>query len=420
MQQGRFVADIVYFYGEDTNLTDLFLHRNPDIPEGYNWDYINADALIHVLTVKDGGLATASGMRYRVLALDPHARQMSLPVLRKIRDLVEAGAIVCGEKPAGTPSLADDQNEFHRIADQLWGEGEGASVGKGRVYGKLPLREALAAIHAAPDFSYTRPEPDTNLLFVHRKLADGDLYFVDNRSDRNEKLNASFRVTGKRAELWHADSGAIEPASYYSSDGRTAVPLYLAPWEAVFVVFRQPAASASRTLPSVIETPLADIDGPWQVTFAPDLGAPASATFEQLTDWTENSDEGIKYFSGTATYTKSVDVPESWLKPGAHLWLDLGRVKNLAEVAVNGKPLGIIWKEPFRVDITSALKPGKNALEVRVSNGWVNRIIGDRQPEVTKTYTFTSPKYYNAQSQLWPSGLLGPAQIVETIMAPAK
>lgn len=420
LQQGRFIADIVYFYGEDTNLTDLFLHRNPDIPEGYNWDYINADALIHVLTFRDGQLITPSGMSYHVLALDPHAQHMSLPVLRKVRDLVEAGAIVCGTKPTETPSLADDQNEFHRIANELWGAGDGTSVGKGHVYGKLSLGETLAALHVAPDFSYTRPEPDTNLLFVHRKLSDGDLYYIDNRNDRYENLSASFRIAEKAAEFWHADSGAMEPASYYSSSGRTTVPLNLAPWETVFVVFRKPASEPSRTLPAIIETPLASVEGPWQVTFPPDLGAPQSATFEQLTDWTDNVDEGIKYFSGTATYTKSIDVPATWLQRGVHLLLDLGSVKNLAEVSVNGKSLGIIWKQPFRVDMTSALKPGANTVEVKVTNGWANRIIGDRQPGATKTYTFTSPKFYNEHSHLWPSGLLGPVQIVETRLASTK
>ena len=420
LQQGQFAADILYFYGEDTNLTDLFLHKNPEIPDGYNWDYINADALIHVLTFKDGQLATPSGMRYRVLALDPHAQQMSLPVLRKIRDLVQAGAIVCGAKPTGTPSLADDQNEFHRIAGELWGSGDGASVGKGRVYGKQTLGETLAAINVAPDFTYTRPEPDTNLLFVHRKISDGDLYFIDNRNDRFENLSATFRVTGKAAELWHADTGATEPASYYIADGRTTVPLYLAPWETVFVVFRSSAGGPSRTLPATVETPLTTIEGPWQVSFPRDLGAPPSATFEKLTDWKDNADEGIKYFSGTATYTKSIEAPAAWLKPGTHVWLDLGSVKNLAEVSVNGKSLGIVWKQPYRVDITSALKPGANSLDVKVTNGWANRIIGDRQPNVTKTFTFTSPKFYNAKAALWASGLLGPVQVVQTSMVSAK
>ena len=420
LQQGHFVADIVYFYGEDTNLTSLFLHHNPDIPDGYNFDYINADALVHVLTFKDGGLATPSGMRYRVIALDPHSQHISLPVLRKIRDLVQAGAIVCGAKPTDTPSLADDQNEFHRIADQLWGPGDGASVGKGRVYGKQSLGETLAALHVEPDFSYTRPQPDTNLLLVHRKLADGDVYFVDNRNDRFENLSATFRVAGKAAELWHADTGNVQPSSYYTSDSRTTVPLYLAPWETVFVVFRSPASTVSRTLPTAVERSLGNIDGAWQVSFPPDLGAPPSVRFEKLTDWKDSTDEGIKYFSGTATYTKSIEVPASWLKPDTHVWLDLGSVKNLAEVSVNGKSLGVVWKQPYRVDATAALKPGANSLEVRVTNGWANRIIGDRQPNVTKSYTFTSPNFYKASSPLWASGLLGPVQLVQTSAASAK
>jgi hypothetical protein len=170
----------------------------------------------------------------------------------------------------------------------------------------------------------------------------------------------------------------------------------------------------------VVETPLTNIDGPWKVSFQPDLGAPASATFAKLTDWKDNADEGIKYFSGTATYSKSIDAPASWLKPGTHIVLDLGSVKNLAEVSLNGKSLGIVWKEPYRVDLTPALKPGANSLEVKVTNGWANRIIGDRQPNATKTYTFTSPRFYNAKAPLWPSGLLGPVQLMQTTVVAAK
>ncbi|HZR65689.1 MAG TPA: glycosyl hydrolase [Terriglobales bacterium] len=414
LQQGKFVADIVYFYGEDTNLTALFAHKFPDVPDGYNFDYINADALIHVLTVKDGQLATPSGMHYRILALDPHSQHMSLPVLRKIRELVNAGAIVCGPKPTETPSLADDQHEFHRLADELWGSGDGNSVGSGKVIGNRTLQEALKGIHVAPDFLYTRPQPDSNLLFVHRHLQDEDFYFIDNRNDRTENLTATFRVTGKAAEFWHADSGKIEPASYYSADGRTTVPLSLAPWETVFVVFRKAAEAPSQTQPRSVETALETIEGPWEVSFQPDRGAPHKATFEKLTSWDENPDEGIKYFSGSATYSKTLNAPQEWFASGASLWLDLGSVKNLAEVLVNGKSLGIVWKEPFRVDLTGNLHPGANTVEVKVINGWANRIIGDRQPNVTKTYTFTSPKFYRASSPLWSSGLLGPVEIVQS------
>jgi hypothetical protein len=414
LQQGRFVADIVYFYGEDTNLTALFLNKAPDIPEGYNFDYINVDALVHLLTVKNGELATPSGMHYRVLALDPNSQHMSLQVLRKIRDLVKEGAIVTGPKPIDTPSLSDDRNEFRSIADQLWGSGGGNSLGEGRVYGQANLGDALAAIHVIPDFEYTRPVPDTNLLFVHRKLTDGDIYYVDNRNDRYERVGATFRVVGKAPDLWHADTGKVEPASYFSSDGRTTVPLSLAPWESVFVVFRQPAKASARALPSLAEELLANVDGPWEVSFEPDRGAPDKTTFLTLTPWNESPEEGIKYFSGTGTYAKTIQAPSDWFKSGAHLWIDLGNVKNLAEVSVNGQPLGIVWKIPYRIDATSALKPGSNSIEIKVTNGWANRIIGDRQANVRRTYTFTSPQFYKAESPLWPSGLLGPVQIVRT------
>jgi hypothetical protein len=414
LQQGRFDADIVYFYGEDTNLTALFMKSGPDIPTGYNFDYINADALVHVLTFENGFLATPSGMKYRVLALDPHSRHMSLPVLRKIRDLVQAGAVVSGPKPTDTPSLSDDPKEFQNIADQLWGSRAGNSFGKGRVYGDQKLGDVLAAIHVEPDFGYTRPESDTNVLFVHRKLADGDLYFVDNRNDRAEKIDATFRVEGKEAELWHADTGAIETASFHIVSGHTTVPLHLDPWEAEFVVFRKPTKRPSRVVPAITDDILTSLEGPWNLSFEPDRGAPAKITVDTLTSWTDSTDEGVKYFSGDGTYTKTIQAPQEWFKHGARLSIDLGEVKNLAEVTVNGKPLGIVWKTPYSVDVTDALKAGSNTVEIKVTNGWVNRIIGDRQPNVTKTYTFTSPKFYKADSKLWPSGLLGPVKVIRS------
>ena len=414
LQQGRFDADIVYFYGEDSNLTALFGKKGPDIPAGYNFDYINADALIHNLTFKDGQLATPSGMRYRVLALDPHSQRMSLPVLKKIRDLVQAGGIVAGAKPTDTPSLSDDPKEFRSIADQLWGSGAGNSVGNGRVYGGKNLKDVLADSAVAADFDYTKPESDTNLLFVHRKLADGELYFVDNRSDRDEVLDASFRVTGKEAELWHADTGMIEPASFQTVNGRTTVPLHLEPWGTVFVVFRKAAKTSSRSLPKTVDATITTVEGPWDLSFEPNLGAPANITLDRLTSWSESSDEGVKYFSGKGTYAKTIDAAADWFVKDAHVWLDLGDVENLAEVTVNGKPLGIVWKTPYRIDVTDVLKTGKNTVDITVTNAWVNRIVGDRQANVTKTYTFTSPKFYKADSKLVASGLLGPVKIIRT------
>src|SRR5438876_19902 len=135
LQQGRFAADILYFYGEDSNLTAIFDKKAPDVPAGYAFDYINADALIHELSVANGEIATKSGMRYKVLALDPYSRHMSLPVLRAIRTLVENGAVVAGPKPTDDPSLADDQAEFEKFVSELFGDGTGVhKAGKGAVY----------------------------------------------------------------------------------------------------------------------------------------------------------------------------------------------------------------------------------------------------------------------------------------------
>jgi hypothetical protein len=411
LQQGHFGADLVYFYGEDSNLTAIYEHKSPDVPAGYGFDYINADGLIHELAVIGGRITTPSGMSYRVLGLAPYSRHMSLPVLQAIDKLVEAGATVAGPKPADDPSLADNQADFHRLADKLFGNGTGVhKVGKGKVYAGEQPGKVFKSLGVAPDFDYTKPESDTTLLFVHRKLRDGDLYFVDNRNNRNERVEATFPVDGKTPELWHPDTGRIEPASFKIASGRTTVPLDLGPWGTVFVVFRKPTNATSHTLPERVRTQLATLKGPWEVSFPPDLGAPPSITLNSLSSWSDNSNSGVKYFSGTGTYTRSINVPAEWLKPGAHLWIDLGDVRNLAAVSVNGKSLGIVWHTPYQVDATAALKPGANELTIKVTNAWVNRLIGDQQPGAPK-YTFADVKPYKATSPLLPSGLLGPVRI---------
>lgn len=192
LQQGKFAADILYYYGEDSNVTALFGVKRPEIPAGYNFDYINADAVLHRLSVAGGRITTPTGMSYRVLALDPNARYMSLAVLRKISDLVAAGAIVCGPKPLATPSLGDNAAEFRAIADQLWSSGK---VREGQTIGQV-----LTAMQVAPDFEYTKPQADTSRLFVHRTLPAGEVFWVNNRNNRAETLDATFRIQGKAAE----------------------------------------------------------------------------------------------------------------------------------------------------------------------------------------------------------------------------
>jgi hypothetical protein len=407
------VADVIYFYGEDNNITGLFADKLPDVPPSYNYDFVNADALVNVLSVNKGQIITPSGMSYRVLAFDPNSKYMSLPVLRKISEMVQAGAVVVGEKPVSTPSLSDDQAEFKTIVDELWANGTGENtVGKGKVYAGQTIAEVLTSLKVTPDFEYTKPQSNTDLLFVHRKLDDVDLYWVNNRNNNVENLEATFRVEGKAAEIWHPETGVIEEASYNIAEGRTTVPLRMEPNDAVFVVFRKKAARPSLTLTQPVETQLAVIDGAWNVSFQPNRGAPAQIVLDQLTSWSENTDHGVKYFSGTGSYTKTIQAPADWFKEGTQIWLDLGEVKNLAEVVVNGKSLGIVWKTPFRVNVTEPLKQGENVLEVKVTNLWVNRLIGDQQPGTKTKLTYTTQAFYQADSPLLPSGLLGPVKIV--------
>jgi hypothetical protein len=412
LQQGKFIADIAYFYGEDSNVTAIFGSKAPDVPSGYNFDFVNADALEHKLSVRDGALVTESGMSYRVLVLDPFSAHMSLPVLRRLQTLVHDGATVIGKRPVGTPSLADDKAAFHTIMEDLWGTTEeNRSVGKGHVLQQGSVAEALQEAKVAPDFTFTKPRPESDVLFVHRRTPTTDLYYVDNRTDQAESIDASFAVTGKAAELWHTDTGKIEPASYTIADGRTTVPLELDPYGTLFVVFRHHAQKTSRHLPAVHETAIVSLDGAWDLSFEKNKGAPDSVKLDQLASWSDSADPGIRYFSGHGTYTKHVNLPASSFRKGNELWIDLGTVDSLAEVTVNSKPLGIAWKAPYRVDATSALHAGDNLLQVRVANLWVNRLIGDLQPNAKK-YTFTVRNPYKATSPLLPSGLIGPVRVV--------
>ena len=188
----------------------------------------------------------------------------------------------------------------------------------------------------------------------------------------------------------------------------SAKRIILGIWKRFRQVFSQVACKLP--LPKVVETDLKTIEGPWNVAFQPGRGAPASITLDKLISWPDSTDPGVKYFSGVGTYTKTVQASPEWFKKRAKLWIDLGDVKNLAEVRVNGKSLGIVWHTPYRVDATSALKPGANEVTIKVINAWVNRLIGDQQPGATK-YTFADVKPYRANSPLQPSGLLGPVRV---------
>jgi len=426
LQQGQFAADLAYFYGEGAPATAPFWKDlRPAPPAGYSYDYVNADVLLNSMSVANGRLVLPSGMSYRALVLPEDVDHLTLPVLHKIRDFVSAGVIVIAPKPVQSPSLADGPAsgiEIRNIANEVWGGIDGKSItehacGKGKAYWGRTVQEIFDVEKIGLDFEYNRPHIDTELVWIHRHLRDADIYFVANQKARKEEVETRFRVNGMEAELWHPDTGSFEPAEYRSENGRTVVPLQLEPNGSVFVVFRRAATAPSRTLPHPISTQLATVEGPWQVMFPPNWGAPPQVTIDKLISWTASPDEGVKYFSGTATYAKDIKAPKNWFRPGAQLVLDLGAVKEIAELSVNGKPVGgILWKPPFQADVTSLLKPGSNHVEIKVTNLWPNRIIGDQQPSARKTYTWTDYRPYTKDSPLLESGLLGPMTVTSVSM----
>jgi len=410
LQQGRNVADVAYFTGEEAPLTGLY-GDSPvaDAPRTHAYDFVDAEAVLGALNNDGGDLVTPGGARYRALYLGGSSRRMTLPVLRRLAELVEGGASLVGAAPQDDPSNSSDAVEWIALAARLWPGGEEAQVGKGRVLAMTDIEAALARIGVAPQFRVTGGLPDTDVLFAQRALADGAGFFVVNRKDRPETIEARFRVTGKAPELWHADSGRIEPASFRIEGGETVAPLALAAGESVHVVFRKDTAETVRDVARPAAKVLASLDGSWSVHFQPERGAPDFAVLPALAGLEKNADPAIRHFSGVATYDKVFRAPADW-SPGQPLWLDLGEVREVAEVSVNGKPVGSVWHAPFRLDIGAAVQGGLNRLEVRVANLWVNRLIGDAQPGAKKI-TWTAMPTYRADAPLRPSGLIGPVTL---------
>lgn len=412
LQQGRYAADIAYFYGEERSLSEQFVNRlNTDLPSGFGYDYINPEALLTLLSVRDGQIVTPSGMAYRFLYIPEHITRLTLPALTKIRDLVGNGAILVARRPVGGLGLGSRNAAIERIANQLWGRSDQGAMrwGKGRVYTNIDA--ALAGEHLAPDVTFKGQQPMAAMRWLHRKLDGADIYFISNQSEKAQDLWASFRVDGRAPELWKADTGSIEAMSFRRADGRTSARLKLEGHEAGFVVFRNPTDRMAWIAPERTRTQLSALSGPWQIHLEPKRGAPATATFDKLTSWTNVSDDGIKYFSGSARYEQMVSVDRNWLRTGRRLELDLGAVHELATVTVNGVPFQTLWHAPYRVDISKALKPGRNRIAIDVVNLWPNRLIGDKQMGATPV-AFAPSSPYRANSPLLPSGLLGPVRIM--------
>ena len=420
LQQGARVADVAYFIGEDApKMTGV---RKPALPPGRDFDYINAEVIEKKLSVKKGLLTLPHGTTYRVLVL-PELDTMRPAVLRRIRDLVRAGATVLGPPPSRSPSMENHPKcdaQVRALADGLWGNentrqpGE-RKFGKGCVVWGKSLEQVFAASGLPPDLEFRNPAADAKFLFTHRMAPDVDIYFISNQQDAAHKADCVFRVAGRQPELWDAVSGERRDLSDWSAaEGRTIVPLEFAPRQSWFVVFRKPAiepAHRAANFPGF--KTVAEIGGAWEVRFTPGWGASEQMTFDQLTDWTQRHEDGIRHYSGKAVYRKTIELPAgaSNPQPATRVWLDLGEVRDVATVRVNSVELGTLWLGPWRVDITDAVRPGANTLEVEVVNPWNNRLVGDAALPADQRRTTLHGPAVKKDSPLLPAGLLGPVTL---------
>ena len=410
LQLGNTVADVAYYIGE--NVPKMSGEIDPPLPAGYDYDFINAEVLMMESTqVRDGRITLGSGASYAVLVLPGHDA-MRPGVLAKIGRMVSDGAVILGPAPVKSPSGQDYpgcDDTVRQLVGQIWGATGGsageARYGEGRVFTGMDLEEAFRRISLPQDI--TLPG---GFLYTHRHLDGSDIYFVSNQEEKAQKADIGFRVTGMQPELWDPVSGEMRLLPEFSvRDGRTFVPLEFGPADSWFIVFRSKTGKKEgKGVNFPAKESVAAIDGPWNVSFDTAMDAPADIRFAELTDWSENSDPAIKYYSGEAVYTTEFDFAGG--KPGPY-YIDLGRVEAMAVVRLNGEEIGTLWRYPYSLDVTGKIKEGSNKLEITVINHWWNRLVGDKQPEAEKQYTWSTGQNWNKDSELLPAGLLGPVTI---------
>jgi hypothetical protein len=424
LQQGKFVADAVFYNGDNIGDGDPMKVIHPTLGEGYDYDLSNTDVLLTRMSVKNKRIVLPDGMSYRVLIL-PDNRPMSLNALQKVADLIQAGATVVGPAPTGLAGLPLESNEEHQfdvLVTRLWGSDPQNStatkrrIGAGYLTSGQSAREVLQDAGVPSDFEYTGRTSLGSIYWIHRKTDDADIYFISSHWQPVEKLECTFLVSGRQPELWDSVTGTTRNAvAFQQKDGRTVIPLEFTPCGSIFVVFRKPistkaAGTAATNYPQTEHIQL-EFSGTWDVSFDPKWGGPKKVSFDSLVDWTARPEPGIKFYSGTAVYRKKFDLTSVPAK-GTRLLLDLGELHEVGSVRLNNRDLGTVWTKPARVDITDALKAKDNYLEITIVNLWPNRLIGDAGLPEGSRLTQTNVHKFSSHSPLLPSGLLGPVKIL--------
>lgn len=413
LQQGLNVADAAYFIGED--VPKMTGAASPGVPRGCQFDYINGEVLRETAGVDaKGRIVLPHGTTYEVLVL-PKLKTMRPELLARIEKLVHAGAFVMGPKPLRSPSLSGQPQADARvkeIADRLWGEVDGRTVksarrGKGTIACGLSMKEAFSMRGVEADIIH---DGRSHLIHSHRTMPNAEIYFVACFGGKPApSVDVSFRVSGRVPELWDAATGEIrEAGAWRFENGRTLVNLSLARHGSVFVVFAKDAAGRTGNAPVSAKAPV-EIAGPWTLEFQSDAlrrGPSRPVKTASLFDLSTSDDPAVRHYSGRIVYRAKFRCD----KPSARAVLDLGDVAVTAKVKINGRYVGGVCFEPYRLDVTDFVRAGVNELEVEVYDLWINRLVGDSG--LANRPTWTSIPCCGKGTRLVKSGLLGPVRLV--------
>lgn len=414
LQQGNYVADILYYIGEDapkmTGITD------PELPSGYAFDYINAEVILNRLSVEDGAYVLPDGMKYRVLAL-PERASIRPETLARLAELVEQGGTILGSRFTSSPSLQnypDCDIEIEKLSARLWGTEKidilTRQVGKGYVLDGMGLQDALDFLEVEKDFE---AGDDVPVLWTHRNLPGMEIYFLSNQSPGNISFTPSFRTSGLHPQLWDAVTGEMRVLPVYEDNGeRTEVPVEMTGHGSWFIIFtdRQTEKTKSTLKQNFPDFQiLKTLDEVWSVDFSnKDMGPAETIALDKLASWTTFEDDKVKYYSGTALYATTFSMDEI---PEGELFINLGEVGAMAEVKINGQEIGGTWISPFRLNTRDFLKTGENNLEIEVVNVWRNRLIRDKMLPEEDRYTWHLVDDIEPGEEPQSSGLFGPVTI---------
>jgi hypothetical protein len=394
--------------------------QNPELPEGYSFDYINAEVILERLSVKDGQFVLPDGTSYGVMVLPP-LKTMRPELLAKIEELVNQGGVIFGQAPEESPSLSnypECDKLVKELAEKLWNAEKDADsgikkYGDGYVVDELDLESTLESLEIYKDVQLNTKQP---VLWTHRSLPGMEIYFLTNQSQEVVNFEPSFRVTGMKPQLWDAVTGEIRTLNEYTEkDGRISVPIKMEAHQSWFIVFSNNIKNVDKGYPQNFPgfKEIQTIDNDWMVDFQnKEIGPKTPVKLESLTDWSSSDNEKIKYYSGTAIYETSFEISD--IPENEDLFLDLGEVDVMAEVKLNGKDLGGVWMAPYRLNATNILQKGTNKLEIEVVNLWRNQLIKDKKLPKEERYTWLLVDDIRANEEPHSSGLLGPVTIMTT------